>query len=330
MVNPPGEDELAKSVILTGPRQFEIVRERVGPPDRTSVLLRVTRTGICSGDLDRWRLGAPPVPVRLGHEVEGVVCALGEDAPRDLLGRRVTAWVPGGGYAQYVSAESEHVVPLVPGVDGVLVEPLACCLNAWSCLPAAGGETAVVVGAGFMGELMTRLLDMSWFTQVVQVGRGPSERRHPAGARTGTGTVGEESAREVVGQATGGRGADVVVELTGTQSGLDLAGSLVRREGTLVIGGYHQDGRRSVDLGGWNYEAIRIVNGHFRDPKRVLAAMRWAAKLLAHSSVGHGDLFTHCLSLDDMNAGFEKLGGLRGNYRKGVLAVRDEPADPLP
>jgi threonine dehydrogenase-like Zn-dependent dehydrogenase len=328
VVNPPAEDELAQSVVLTGQRQFEIVRERVVPPNRTSVLLRVTRTGVCSGDLDRWRLGSPPVPVRLGHEVEGVVCALGEDARRDLLGRRVTAWIPGGGYAQYVSAESAHVVPLARGVDGVLIEPLACCLNAWSCLPAVGGETAVVVGAGFMGELMTRLLDMSWFAQVVQVGRGPSEGGHPAGPRTGT--VAEESAREVVGQATGGRGADVVVELTGTQSGLDLAGSLVRREGVLVIGGYHQDGRRSVDLGGWNYEAIRLVNGHFRDTKRVIAAMRWAANLLARSSVGHGELFTHSLSLDDMNAGFEKIGRSRGNYRKGVLVVRDEPADPLP
>ncbi|QUQ64350.1 zinc-binding dehydrogenase [Kutzneria sp. CA-103260] len=321
MVSTPAENLLATSAILTAARRFDVVRESIAPPDRDSVLLRVTRTGVCSGDVDRWRLGAPPLPVRLGHEVEAVVCAVGENAPVDLSGRRVTAWVPGGGFAQYVSAESAHVVALEPGVDGVLVEPLACCLNAWSCLPAVTGETVVVVGAGFMGELMTRLLDMSWFAQVLQVGRGLSERGSVVGARAGT--VDEVDAQEAVRQLTGGRGADVVVELTGTQSGLDLAGRLVRREGVLVIGGYHQDGRRSVDLGAWNYEAIRIVNAHFRDTGRVVAAMRWATNLLARSAIGLGDLFTHHIHLDDLNAGFENLDELRGSYRKGVLVVPD-------
>lgn len=47
-------------------------------------------------------------------------------------------------------------------------------------------------------------------------------------------------------------GANVVIEVSGSQSGLELAGKLVRAHGILSILGYHQGAFRQVDI--WNVE----------------------------------------------------------------------------
>src|SRR5262249_61469634 len=60
------------------------------------------------------------------------------------------------------------------------------------------------------------------------------------------------------------RGFDVVVEASGTQPGLTLAGELVRPHGVLSILGYHQRGPRQVEVGMWNWKAIDVVNAHVR------------------------------------------------------------------
>jgi threonine dehydrogenase-like Zn-dependent dehydrogenase len=58
------------------------------------------------------------------------------------------------------------------------------------------------------------------------------------------------------------RGFDVVIEASGTQPGLTLAGELVRGHGVLSILGYHQGGDRQVDMQLWNWKAIDVVNAH--------------------------------------------------------------------
>ena len=54
------------------------------------------------------------------------------------------------------------------------------------------------------------------------------------------------------------------MEFTGTADGLELAGRLVKSHGRLGIGGYHNDGRRSVDYCLWNFKAFTAINCHER------------------------------------------------------------------
>ena len=50
-------------------------------------------------------------------------------------------------------------------------------------------------------------------------------------------------------------GCPTVMEFTGTQDGLQLAGDLVRAHGRLGIGGYHNDGPRSINYMLWNFQS---------------------------------------------------------------------------
>jgi threonine dehydrogenase-like Zn-dependent dehydrogenase len=65
-----------------------------------------------------------------------------------------------GGFAEYVVLPAENVVPLPPGVPldaCIFVEPLACC---WAAVQAAApkpGMTALVTGAGPMGQMTAQL-----------------------------------------------------------------------------------------------------------------------------------------------------------------------------
>jgi len=59
-------------------------------------------------------------------------------------------------------------------------------------------------------------------------------------------------------------GIPTVMEFTGTEDGLRLAGDLVQGHGRLGIGGYHNDGDRMIDYKLWNFKAITTVNCHER------------------------------------------------------------------
>lgn len=59
-------------------------------------------------------------------------------------------------------------------------------------------------------------------------------------------------------------GIPTVMEFTGTADGLELAGRLVKSHGRLGIGGYHNDGRRSVDYCLWDFKAFTAINCHER------------------------------------------------------------------
>ncbi len=59
-------------------------------------------------------------------------------------------------------------------------------------------------------------------------------------------------------------GIDTVMEFAGTEDGLQLAGELVKAHGRLGIGGYHNDGPRSIDYKLWNFKAITTINCHER------------------------------------------------------------------
>ena len=45
---------------------------------------------------------------------------------------------------------------------------------------------------------------------------------------------------------------------------LQLAGELVKAHGRLGIGGYHNDGMRSIDFKLWNFKAFTAINCHER------------------------------------------------------------------
>jgi len=121
---------------------------------------------------------------------------------------------------------------------------------------------------------------------------------------TATVNVTTQPAADVVGELTGGKGADVTFEVTGTQSALDSLHEVTRMSGTVVIAGYHQGEPRRIPLGTWNWMAYRIANAHFRELATILRGMRRGMRLLMSGRISLDGLVTHAVPLERIDEGF--------------------------
>jgi L-iditol 2-dehydrogenase len=290
---------------LLEPGRFELLDEPEPDIARDEALLRVAACGVCTSELDMWRgdAGHASFPWFPGHEVSGVV---GPDVRGVAPGEEVAAWVTTRGFAERVAVRAEYCVPAagVP-LDVALAEPLACAVNTLDVARVALGDDVVVIGAGFMGLLIAQLVEQRGARHLVVADiRAEALERARAFGATRAVDAGSESLQEVVDGLTGGRGADVAIEVTGSQSALDVLGRVVRMSGTVTIAGYHQGAPRTLDLARWNWMAFRIANAHFREPATIMRGMRAGMRLLASGRLRMRELVTHRFRLDAIDEAF--------------------------
>ena len=313
-----------KVAVLSAPQRIDLADEPVRDPTGGEVLLRVAACGVCASELDVWEGRAdvryPRFP---GHEVSGTVERVGPAVDELEPGDRVAAWVYSHGFAEYVVVPAEHCflagdVPL----DLALAEPLACALNAVELAAPALGDDVVIVGAGFMGNLVQLLVQLKGPREVIvaDTRRDALALAERLGA-TRTVDVGRESLAEAVATATGGAGADLSFEVTGAEAALRSLGDATRMSGKLAIVGYHQGGTRALPLGDWNWMAFELVNAHFRDMGTIMRGMRTGMRLLTSGRLDLGPLVTHRFPLERVNEAFATAVEKPPGFVKAVVTT---------
>jgi len=225
----------------------------VAPPGES--LIRVTRAGICETDLQlvRGYMGFHGI---LGHEFVGIAesgpyagnrvvgeincgcgtcewCEAGRERHcpnRTVLGilRR------DGAFADFVTLPHEnlHLVPdAVPDDIAVFVEPLAAAYRVVEQLPIGAGVSAIVLGDGRLGNLCAQVLAQTG-AAVLAVGKHDEKLSLLRDCQIDTARL-----EDMIADLDAGRWkrADVVVEATGSPTGLPLALRLVRPRGTVVL-----------------------------------------------------------------------------------------------
>lgn len=297
-----------KLAVLRSPGAFDIVDDAMPGLADDEVLVRVTHCGVCASELDMFegRLTHGSYPWFPGHEVSGVVEKTGSLAGSFSPGDPVACWVTTRGYAEYVAAPEAHCFPAgeVP-LDLALGEPMACAVNAVELAAPSLGDDVVIVGAGFMGHLIHKLVMLRGPRQVIVANARPDalERARSFGA-TRTVDISGESLPDVVCELTEERGADVTFEVTGVQAALERIHEYTRMSGTVVLAGYHQGDPRRIPLGDWNWNAYRIVNAHFREVGTILRGMRRGMRLLTSGRVSLDGLVTHPFPLERIDDAF--------------------------
>jgi NADPH2:quinone reductase len=299
-----------RTAILTEPRRFSVQSLDLPEPAEGEVRLRVLGCGVCGSDLGPWKglpgLTYPMAAGAPGHEVFGVVDALGHGVSGLTPGQPVTA-LTYRAYADYDIAQADSIVALPPELADrpVLGEPVACAVNIARRSGVQDGDVVVLLGTGFLGSILLQLLQRERPGRVIAVSR---RRLDPAVAdRLGVheSLSYDDDVRGVVGSATGGRMADVVIEATGQQMPLDLGAELTRVRGRLVVAGYHQDGPRSVNMQLWNWRGIDVINAHERDPEIYKSGMEEGVRLLAARELDLEPLITHTFPLSDIERAFQ-------------------------
>jgi len=153
-------------------------------PGAGEVVCDVLACGVCASDVTDWYI-APRLPAVLGHELTGVVRAIGPGASAPAVGTRVAIHhhapcgecrrcrrghetlcerfratrLDPGGFAERVRVPPEltpELLELPAGLDPVIatfIEPLACVLRAQDRADLHPGDALLVVGAGVNGLL---------------------------------------------------------------------------------------------------------------------------------------------------------------------------------
>ena len=135
------------------------------------VVVQVHASGFTPGELtwpSNWadRLGRDRTPSIPGHELAGVVSALGYGTTGLSVGQRVlgvTDWTRDGTLAEYVAVEARKLAPLPVDVDFTMGASLSMLgLTAWQGLFGHGrvqaGQRVLVHGvAGGVGSMVTQL-----------------------------------------------------------------------------------------------------------------------------------------------------------------------------
>ena len=297
-----------KIALLTGPKEFQFQEEKLPELQPDEVLVQVAACGVCTSELDMWegKVGSQMYPRYPGHEVSGVVADVGKDVRGLAAGDRVAVWAPGRGFAEYVVVKSRYCFPAgdLP-LDLALAEPLACAVNTVELANISLGDDVVIIGAGFMGNLVQKLVALQGPRHLIvaDTRQDALERALKLGA-THVVNPAQESLPEVVKSLTDGQGADVSFEVVGTQTPLNLLGDVTRMSGKVVIVGFHQGEPRQIPLGYWNWMAFQILNAHFREEATILGGMRIGMRLLTSGRLSLEDLVSHRFGLSDINKAF--------------------------
>ena len=248
-----------KAIVVTTPGGPEVFRWQDVPdpqPGPDDVLIGIVAAGVNRADLLQRQgfydppPGSPPYP---GLECSGRIVAVGDRVTGWSVGQPVCALLGGGGYAELVAASAGQVLPAPDGLDPVAAAglPEAAC-TVWSnVFMLAGlreGETLLVHGGSSgIGTFAIQLATA--FGAKVAVTSGSTaklDRCRQLGAEIAI-NYRDEDFVAAIKQATGGRGADVILDLMGA-SYLARNIDALAPAGRLAIIGLQGGRRAELDL----------------------------------------------------------------------------------
>jgi threonine dehydrogenase-like Zn-dependent dehydrogenase len=316
-----------QACVIAAPGRADLQRLELPEPGPGQVLLRLEGSGVCASSLPLWEgrewFDYPQPPGAPGHEGWGRVAALGPGVTGLEQGDRVAA-LTYRAHAEYDLAAADAVVRLPDQLGDAAVpgEPLGCACNIFKRARIERSQTVAIVGIGFLGALLTQLASHAG-ARVIALSRRPFalDLARRCGAQHTIALDDHQKILEQVKALTGGRWCDRVIEATGLQWPLDLAGEMTAERGRLIIAGYHQDGLRQVNLQLWNWRGIDVINAHERDPRAYVDGMQTAVELMIDGVLDPAPLYTHTLPLERLGEALELTRTRPDGFMKALVVA---------
>ena len=333
-----------KAMVLRGPRDLGLAEVERPVLGHNQVLVRVTHSGVCGTDLHIYE-GAIPVrhPLIMGHEMIGEVvdggdatlhagdrvivdpalycgmclnCRAGQTnlCPNgSLVGRDSD-----GGFADFLVAPRSHVYHLPDSIDNEvapLIQPVTTCMHGHHQIKIFPGQSVAVIGLGVAGQVHVQLAKAWGAHPVIGITRSGYKRNlaQQLGADI-TVPSGGEAIRGVK-EATGGLGADVVIECTGHPSALADAIEMARLGGTLLLFGIMSATQASLPFYQLYYKELNIVNTRAAKSEDYPASI----DLVARGILKLKPLITHVVPLRDLEKAIGMLESDEDQRMKIIL-----------
>ncbi len=339
-----------KAAYFTHNKTFKIEQVETAPPGPGEVEIDVAYCGICGTDLHIFhgamphRLGDRRV---LGHEMSGTVAAIGDGVDNISVGQSVVvrpldhcgqcpACKAGhthichnlkflgidtdGGFAQKwtVPAHTVHLLPdNMPLEQAALIEPLAVACHDVSRGRVAEGEDVLVIGGGPIGVLVAMAARAKGGKVTISE---VNEARLAIAEKLGFETVNPAKAdlAETIMAKTGNKGADVVFEVSGSQSGVNAMTTAIAVRGRIVMVAIHAEAPK-VDLFQFFWRELELFGARVYRPEDYETAIA----MIAAGEVDTDTMITDVAPLDDIQSAFEALDD-NPTAMKSLIKVLDE------
>ncbi|WGW03657.1 zinc-dependent alcohol dehydrogenase [Tropicibacter oceani] len=334
-----------------GNKTFAVEEANAPPPAAGQVQLRIAYCGICGTDMHVYhgnmdaRVGLNRI---VGHELSAVVEDLGEGVTGFAKGQKVVVrpldhcgdcpacnaghqhichklkflGLDTDGAMQElwnVPAHTLHVLPDDMRLDhAALIEPVAVACHDVRMASVQPGEDVVVIGGGPIGVLVAMVArDAGGKVVISEV----NENRLAIAEKLGFDTVNPARVdlKAAITDRTGGKGADVVFEVSGTQPGVDAMTAVAATRGRICMVAIHAT-KPQVDMFQFFWRELKLIGARVYEPQDYDKAI----ELVAKGAIDADTVITDVSPLGQIQQAFESLDAsptaLKSLIKVGELA----------
>jgi L-iditol 2-dehydrogenase len=260
-----------KAVFIKGLGEIEIKDVPIPKINSKEVLVKMIVCGVCGTDIEKIK-GKSATPLKLGHEVAGVIVEVGSAVKNFAVGDRVFVhhhvpcytcyYCRHGDYtlcdefpksnldpcgmAEYFRVPEDNVekgaILKLPNEvefdEAALIEPIGCCIRGLNKAKVNAGDDVLIIGAGPIGLIMISLLKLFGAGNII-VSETSSFRLSIAKSFNVNAAVNpiNENLKETVYEVTDGRGVDLAIVAVGNAKVIPQALDLLRKGGKLLLFG---------------------------------------------------------------------------------------------
>ena len=340
-----------KKVYLSALKTITYEETEKPVPYGNRVLINVKATGVCGTDVHGYMgetIFGSMFPFHLGHEVSGIVEAVGPECKQIKVGDHVvidpliacgvcdecrngrsqfcdkntTIGRTGpGGFSDAVMMPEGEVFSYDPALDyevACLAEPLSCVLHGIEVAGVGIGQTVLIKGAGGIGQmhLLACKLAGAKFVAVADFNESKLNKAKRLGADY---AFDAKTATTEDYLAVSPKGFDVIIDCTGSPKSITSSTPLLRRKGTLLIFGVCPSGSEVTFDPHDVYMRELQIKGSFCFPK---ATMRKALGLLETGRINGRELISARHGRSELSKVLEDVN--KGIYDGKVIIVDDE------
>ena len=301
------------------------------------ILVQMHACGICGSDLEKvfGKYGQPSM--RLGHEPAGIVVDVGSDVTEFRKGDRVfthhhvpcydchmcnhgnetmckkyyeTNLSPCGLSEEYVVPEwnvTHGGVLKIPDSmsfeEAAMIEPLACCVRAWTKYSFQEGDSTAIFGVGPTGMMHVMIAQAKKFSKIFCLDVNDF-RLNFAKKFNITESISstDENKKQKILEQTDGQGVDVAIVATSSLKALDDAIDIVRKGGAVMMFGVPSKGATiDLDMSEIYSKEITLVTSYAASDTDTKAAL----DLIISGQIDVKQLITHTYPILDSQKAFE-------------------------
>jgi len=301
------------------------------------ILVQMHACGICGSDLEKvfGQYGQPSM--RLGHEPAGLVLDVGSDVTEFKKGDRVfthhhvpcydchycnhgnetmckkyyeTNLSPCGLSEEYAvpawNVSHGGVLKISDSLsfeEAAMIEPLACCVRAWTKFHYQEGDSAAIFGVGPTGMMHVMLAQAKKFSKIfcLDVNDFRLDFAKKFNITESINSMNEERNQKIL-DHTDGMGVDVAIVATSSLKALEDAIGMVRKGGTVMMFGVPSKGAKlDLDMSKIYSKEITLVTSYAASDKDTKDAL----ELIESSQIDVKQLITHTYSITDSQKAFD-------------------------